>query len=173
MIIGKIAYAASPSQEDNRVFDTQSALNTYLSSPNAKAGQGVKLLDSTSGRYKAYIIQGTTGNFTTTPMGAGDYVGNQLPSVADGDTDLIYFIYNSENDIYQQYRFNGTKYVIVGGDSYSKSDMNNMLKDYGVSMKLNGNEISLLNEDGEVLGDTITIPTQGITDLKAEIATEI
>lgn len=173
MIIGKIAYAASPSQEDNRVFDTQSALNTYLSSPNAKAGQGVKLLDSTSGRYKAYIIQGTTGNFTTTPMGAGDYVGNQLPSVADGDTDLIYFIYNSENDIYQQYRFNGTKYIIVGGDSYSKSDMNNMLKDYGVSMELNGNEISLLNEDGEVLGDTITIPTQGITDLKAEIATEI
>ena len=121
MIIGKIAYAASPSQEDNRVFDTQSALNTYLSSPNAKAGQGVKLLDSTSGRYKAYIIQGTTGNFTTTPMGAGDYVGNQLPSVADGDRDLIYFIYNSADDIYQQYRFNGTKYVLVGGNSYSKA----------------------------------------------------
>lgn len=117
MIIGKIAYAASPSQEDNRVFDTQSALNTYLSSSNAKAGQGVKLLDSTSGRYKAYIIQGTTGNFTTTPMGAGDYVGNQLPSVADGDTDLIYFIYNSEDDIYQQYRFNGTRYVLVGSDN--------------------------------------------------------
>ena len=173
MIIGKIAYAASPSQEDNRVFDTQSALNTYLSSPNAKAGQGVKLLDSTSGRYKAYIIQGTTGNFTTTPMGAGDYVGNQLPSVADGDRDLLYFIYNSEDDIYQQYRFNGTKYVIVGGDSYSKSDMNEMLKDYGVSMELNGNEISLLNEDGETLGDTITIPTQGITELKADISTEV
>ena len=117
MIIGKIAYAASPSQEDNRVFDTQSALNTYLSSPNAKAGQGVKLLDSTSGRYKAYIIQGTTGHFTTTPMGAGDYVGNQLPSVADGDRDLLYFIYNSEDDIYQQYRFNGTKYVLVGSDN--------------------------------------------------------
>ena len=117
MIIGKIAYAASPTQEDNRVFDTQSALNTYLSSPNAKAGQGVKLLDSTSGKYKAYIIQGTTGNFTTTPMGAGDYVGNQLPSVADGDTDLIYFIYNSEDDIYQQYRFDGTRYVLVGSDN--------------------------------------------------------
>ena len=172
MIIGKIAYAASPSQEDNRVFDTQSALNTYLSSPNAKAGQGVKLLDSTSGRYKAYIIQGTTGHFTTTPMGAGDYIGNQLPTVADGDRDLIYYIYNSTDDIYQQYRFNGTKYVLVGGDSYSKSDMDEMLEDYGVSLELNGNEISLLNEDGEPLGDTITIPTQGITTLKADISTE-
>lgn len=173
MIIGKIAYAASPSQEDNRVFDTQAELNTYLLSPNAKAGQGVKLLDTTSGRYKAYIIQGTVGNFTTTPMGAGDYIGNQLPPVAEGDKDLIYYIYNSTDDIYQQYRFNGTKYVIVGGDSYSKSDMDDMLKDYGVSMELNGNEISLLNEDGETLGDTITIPTQGITAIKADISTEV
>jgi len=121
MIIGKAAYASSPSHEDNRIFDTVAALEAFLFTPNAKAGQGVKLLDSTSGRYKAYIIQGTSGNYTYTPMGAGDYIGNSLPPVADGDEDLKYFIYNSAEDIYQQYRFNGTKYVPVGGDSYSKS----------------------------------------------------
>lgn len=172
MIIGKIAYAASPSQEDNRLFNTQAELNAYLSSPNAKAGQSVKLLDDTSGRYKAYIIQGTTGHFAITPMGAGNYVGSQLPTVAEGDKDLIYFIYNSADDIYQQYRFNGTKYVLVGGDSYSKSDMDKMLKNYGVSLELNGNEVSLLNKDGKSLGDAVVIPTQGITELKADISTE-
>ena len=171
MIIGKIAYAVSPSREDNRVFDTQTELNTYLLSPNAKAGQGIKLLDTTSNKYKAYIVQGTAGSYTYSPMGAGDYIGTQLPDVNVGDRDLIYYIYNATDDIYQQYRFNGTKYILVGGDSYSKSDMSDMLKGYGVSMELNGNEISLLNKDGEALGDAITIPTQGITNLKAEIAT--
>ena len=96
MIIGKIAYAASPSQEDNRVFDTQSALNTYLSSPNAKAGQGVKLLDSTSGRYKAYIIQGTAGNFTTTAMSGSFVYASALPSVANADADTDYYIGETE-----------------------------------------------------------------------------
>jgi len=120
-IIGRISPGASPTAEDTRVFDTETALNNYLASPRAKAGQGIKLLDSTSGRYKAYIIQGTAGSFEKTPMGAGDYVGNSLPSVADGDRDLIYFIYDSEDDLYRQYRFNGTKYVLVGGNSYDKS----------------------------------------------------
>ena len=36
-IIGNIAPGASPSQEDFRVFETQSALNTYLASARAKA----------------------------------------------------------------------------------------------------------------------------------------
>ena len=53
--IGNIAPGASPSQEDFRVFETQSALNTYLSSARAKAGQTVKLKDTATGKYKAYI----------------------------------------------------------------------------------------------------------------------
>jgi len=117
MIIGQIAYAASPSAEDFRIFNSESALTTYLGTPAAKAGQGVKVLDSTSGKYKAYIIQGTAGHFTTSPMGAGDFIGSQLPSVAEGDEDLIYYIYNSEDDIYQQYRFNGTRYILVGSNN--------------------------------------------------------
>ena len=40
---GRAAHAASPSQEDNRIFDTQSKANAYLITPNAKAGQGVKI----------------------------------------------------------------------------------------------------------------------------------
>lgn len=163
----------SPSLSEERIFGSQTELNNYLSSPKAKAGQDVTLLDAANGKYKTYLIQGTKGSFETKPMGAGDYMGNALPAIAEGDTDTNYYVYDSEEDIYRHYRFNGTKYVIVGGNSYSKVDMDEKLKDYGVSMELNGNEISLLNEDGETLGDKITIPTQGITNLKAEIATEI
>ena len=173
MIIGKIAYAASPSQEDNRIFETQASANDYLLTPNAKAGQGVKIKDTATNKYKAYIIQGTIGSFEYKPMGAGDYIGNALPSVANGDVDTNYFIYDSEEGIYKHYRFNGTSYVLVSGNSYSKEDMNEMLKEYGVSIELNGNEISLLNEDGEPLGDSITIPTQGITNIKAQVVNEI
>ena len=176
MIIGRIAYAASPSQEDFRIFDTTQELENYLNSANAKAGQSFKLLDINGGsphKYKSYTIQDDgEGGLTYNPTGAGDYIGSVLPSVSDGDIDLNYYIFDNEENIYKHYRFNGTKYILVTGNSYSKSDMDEMLKNYGVSMELNGNEISLLNEDGETLGDTITIPTQGITTLKAEISTE-
>ena len=170
---GRAAHAASPSQEDNRIFDTQSKANAYLITPNAKAGQGVKIKDIATNKYKAYIIQGSVGNFEYKPMGAGDYIGNALPSVADGDVDTNYFIYDSEEGIYKHHRFNGTTYVLVSGNSYSKTDMNEMLKEYGVSIELNGNEISLLNEDGDALGDTVTIPTQGLTNIKAQVVNEI
>lgn len=118
MIIGRIAYAASPSQEDFRIFESTTELNNYLASPSAKAGQGVKLFDSASGKYKAYIIQGTTGDFSISPMGAGDYVGTQLPPVAQGDEDLTYYIYDSADNIYNQYRFNGTAYIPVSINTY-------------------------------------------------------
>ena len=136
MIIGKTAYAASPSHEDNRVFDTTAALNAYLASANAKAGQGVKLLDTTSNKYKSYIIQGTPGNFTYTPMGAGDYVANELPNVSAGDMDLNYYIYDSAAGIYKHYRFNGTNFVLIGGDSYSKSQTYNKTQADSTFMKL-------------------------------------
>ena len=91
-IIGNIAYGASPSQEDFRLFETQSALNTYLSSAMAKAGQTIKLKDSVSGKYKAYVIQGAPGSFTTTAM-SGSYVfADALPAAADADADTDYYI---------------------------------------------------------------------------------
>lgn len=91
-IIGNIAPGASPSQEDFRVFETQSALNTYLSSARAKAGQTVKLKDTATGKYKAYVIQGASGSFTTTAM-SGSYVfADSLPSVSNADADTDYYI---------------------------------------------------------------------------------
>ena len=127
MIIGKIAYAASPSQEDNRIFETQASANAYLLTPNAKAGQGVKIKDTTSGKYKAYIIQGTTGSFSFAPAGAGDYVatsGQDFPLVGDGD--LNYYKYNSTKEIYEHYRYSNGEYVIVGGDTYSQDEIDAM-----------------------------------------------
>lgn len=113
----------SPSRLEERIFISEQELNDYLDSAKAKAGQDVTLLDESTGKYKTFLIQGTSGSFDTKPMGAGDYVGNSLPSVAEGDIDTNYLIYDSVDGIYKHYRFNGTNYVIVGGDSYAKNQV--------------------------------------------------
>ena len=132
MIIGRIAYAASPSQEDFRVFDTESALLAYLATPSAKAGQSVKLLDTTStpSKYKTYTIQNDgQGGLTYTASGAGDYVaavGQDFPEV--GDKDLNYYKYNSVKNVYEHYRYDETAedYIMVGGDTYSQEEIDEM-----------------------------------------------
>lgn len=212
-IIGNIAPGASPSQEDFRVFETQSALNTYLSSARAKAGQTVKLKDTTTGKYKAYIIQGTAGNFTTTAMSGSFVYASALPSVANADADTDYYIGEavsgdnsviaaalpdvSEGDAtkeyyigtagtgYLHYRFvdgafvlangythyrliNGV-FVAVGGDSYNKDEVDALLEQYGVQLTLDGNQLKLVNSDGDALGNTITIPQQGLQGLDVDV----
>ena len=122
-IIGNIAHGASPSQEDFRVFETQADLNTYLGSARAKAGQTVKVKDSTTNKYKAYIIQGTAGNFTTVQMGGSYVVASVLPEVANADEDTDYYIGSDANGYIHYKLIHGT-FVAVGGDSYSKSEIN-------------------------------------------------
>ena len=107
----------SPSRLEERIFNSNTELNNYLTSAKAKAGQDVTLLDSATGKYKTYLIQGTKGHFEIKPMGAGDYMGDTMPSIAEGDTDTNYYVYDSEDDIYKHYRFNGMRYVIVGSDN--------------------------------------------------------
>ena len=136
-IIGNIAYGASPSQEDFRVFETQSALNTYLSSARAKAGQTVKLKDTATGKYKAYIIQGTAGNFTTVQMGGSYVVASSLPEVSNADEDTDYYIGTSATG-YVHYRLIGGDFRAVGGDTSgiedAISDINTALAGKGVAL---------------------------------------
>ena len=44
----------SPSRLEERIFNSNTELNNYLTSAKAKAGQDVTLLDSTTGKYKTY-----------------------------------------------------------------------------------------------------------------------
>ena len=122
-IIGNIAYGASPSQEDFRVFETQSALDAYLDSARAKAGQTIKLKDANTGKYKAYIIQGTVGNFSTAAMG-GNYVKAASLEAIEGtpDQDTDYYIGDNESG-YLHYRYvvdevsGDGDFFPVGGDT--------------------------------------------------------
>ena len=212
-IIGNIAPGASPSQEDFRVFETQSALDTYLASARAKAGQTVKLKDAATGKYKAYIIQGTTGNFTTTAMsgsyvyadtlppvssadadtdyyigeavsGANSVITTTLPAVADGDTTKEYYIGTAGTgylhyrfvdgafilvDGYKHYRLINGVFVVTGGDSYNKSEVDALLEQFGVQLTLDGNQLKLVNKNGDALGNTITIPQQGLQGLDVDV----
>lgn len=113
-IIGNIAYGASPSQEDFRVFESQAALTAYLSSARAKAGQTVKVKDANSNKYKALIIQGTAGHFTTQQMGGSYVVDSQLPEVENADADTDYYIGSSATG-FAHYKLIGDEFIAMDG----------------------------------------------------------
>ena len=174
-IIGNIAYGASPSQEDFRVFETQSALNTYLSSARAKAGQTVKLKDTATGKYKAYIIQGTAGNFTTVQMGGSYVVASSLPEVSNADEDTDYYIGTSATG-YVHYRLIGGDFRAVGGDTSgiedTISDINTALAGKGVALSLEGTTLMLLDSNQTQLGEAIPLPPTGLSSLYMQTVTE-
>lgn len=115
----------SPSRLEERIFVTEQELNTYLASPKAKAGQNITLLDSTSGKYKTYTIQGTQGHYEKTSTGAGCVIGDTLADLpVEGDADMDYYVGNS-TDGYVHYRYINNSYKVVGGDSFSKTETYN------------------------------------------------
>lgn len=124
-VIGKGVFIP-PTSEDNRLFATSAAAEAYLASAAAKAGQSIKIYDSSTGKYKGYIIQNGDDGFVLSAGGSSAIVDTELPSVADGDPDMDYYI-GSAADGYTHYRLIGSAYVPVGGDSYTKSEINQML----------------------------------------------
>ena len=106
--------------EDNRIFETRAAAETYLTGSYVKSGQILKILED--GKYKVYVVQGnSTNGYTLAGITAGFYTGTELPAVSAGDADVDYYI-GSVQDGYTHYRFINGVYVAVGGDSYTKTE---------------------------------------------------
>ena len=59
---------AEVAAEIDKVFESQTEVAAYLNSPQAKAGQTVKVKDAITGDYINYVIQEINGNFTITAL---------------------------------------------------------------------------------------------------------
>lgn len=90
-IIGKGVFIP-PTSEDNRIFATRSAAEDYLETALAKAGQNVMIYDSSTDKYKKFIIQEGSNGLELAAGGSSAIVSSVLPAVADGDPDMDYYI---------------------------------------------------------------------------------
>lgn len=75
MLSDELAYKAL---EERRTFASQSALETYLTSAYAKAGQIVKVYDSEEEEYQVYILQNTDGGLTTKKINSDEEALNTM-----------------------------------------------------------------------------------------------
>ena len=111
-----------------KLFDSSEDLDEYLeiSSDGSAAGQTVTVKEGN--KYKQYILNydSATGTYQKKSSGAGVYVGETLPDIATADPDLDYYI-GTDATSYVHWRVIGTAFQTVGGDSYSKDDMDDML----------------------------------------------
>lgn len=155
-IIGNIAPGASPSQEDFRVFETQSALNTYLSSARAKAGQTVKLLERNKlgqNVYQVYVLQS---------------INNVLvPQKISSDTDfsdLDLKIVDDEND-------EDKKYLVLGDDSDDETEYARVLLPAmgGAAMGGGGGSYIVMRLRNLLPSTIFTVPYNQETDCTCEL----
>lgn len=70
------------------------------------------------------------------------YVSSTLPSVASGNEYTDYYIIDSESGSYVHYRFINGEYHVIGGDSYTKDEINTMISELNDDIITNATNIS-------------------------------
>lgn len=151
MISTALKYAAI---EDYRIFESMEDADEYLSTNYAKAGQTIKVKEND--KYKLYLIQSNDSVLSLSPISANSVIDDRLPTVAEADADTDYYI--NQNGSYVHYRLIGGSFVAVGGDSYSKTEVTEML--------------DAIKEDIAANGSTLTELTGTVADLAAELETK-
>ena len=138
-IIGKGVFIP-PTSEDNRIFATRSAAEDYLETALAKAGQNVMIYDSSTDKYKKFIIQEGSDGLELAAGGSSAIVDTTLPAVADGDPDMDYYIGTAATG-YVHYRLIDGAYIAVGGDT---TDLETDVADLKTDNTANKQNISAL-----------------------------
>ena len=170
-IIGKGVFIP-PTSEDNRIFATRQAAENYLTTPLAKAGQNVMIYDSGTDKYKKFIIQeGANDSLELAAGGSSAIVSTTLPSVADGDPDMDYYIGTAANG-YVHYRLIDGSYIAVGGDTTDLgSDVSNLKTDNTANKQNIAALVSSMSAVERELGDldikTYTA-TYGVLEIDGE-----
>ena len=98
------------------VYESLVEAQTYAASPIAYAGQIITVLQD--GAYKAYVLDGSAGAYTLTPLGSGseepvevkNYVQIVTELPGEGQEQGVIYINTTDN---KGYIYNGTDYQVV------------------------------------------------------------
>ena len=83
------------------------------------------------------------------------YVSSTLPSIENGNEFTDYYIVQEESGSYLHYRFINGGYRMIGGDSYTKDEINAMLSSIRESLAINTQDISTTNTNLQSLNKTV------------------
>lgn len=96
------------------------------------------------------------------------YVSATLPSVSDGNEFTDYYIANQSNGSYIHYRLINGEYRVIGGDSYTKAEIDAFLAAVKESVETNASDIQSNATNLQSLSQTLTSLQQEVRNLDVE-----
>ena len=109
------------------------------------------ILKSSSGCLYYKYIEGSW----EVVAGSLAYVSATLPSIENGNEFTDYYIVQEESGSYLHYRFVNGDYHMIGGDSYTKDEINAMLSTIRENLAINTQDISTTNTNLQSLNKTV------------------
>ena len=96
------------------------------------------------------------------------YVGSALPAVEKGSEFTDYYIVNQDSGAYTHYRFINGEFRVIGGDSYTKDQINEMISAFQESIDKNAQNIAGNTTNIQSLSGTVTQLQQEMKNLDVE-----
>lgn len=96
------------------------------------------------------------------------YVGSSLPAVEKGSEFTDYYIVNQDSGAYTHYRFINGEFRVIGGDSYTKDQINEMISAFQESIDKNAQNIAGNATNIQSLSGTVTQLQQEMRNLDVE-----
>ena len=96
------------------------------------------------------------------------YVGSALPAVEKGSEFTDYYIVNQDSGAYTHYRFINGEFRVIGGDSYTKDQINEMISAFQESIDKNTQNIAGNTTNIQSLSGTVTQLQQEMRNLDVE-----
>lgn len=122
------------------------------------------ILKTTSGYLYYKYIEG----YWEIIAGSLAYVGSALPAKDKGSEFTDYYIVNQDSGAYTHYRFINGEFRVIGGDSYTKDQINEMISAYQESIDKNAQNITANTTNIQSLSSTVTQLQQEMKNLDVE-----
>lgn len=153
-------------EQGNKTWDVFGGSSTEVvdALPNVGEADVDYILKSPSGYLYYKYIDG----FWQIIAGSLAYVSTALPDVANGSEFTDYYIVNQDDGSYTHYRFINGAFRVIGGDSYTKDEVNEMVS--GVSDDLNATNQNVESNTTNItaLSSTVTKLQQDLSNLDVE-----
>ena len=96
------------------------------------------------------------------------YIATTLPDVANGSEYTDYYIVNQDDGSYTHYRFINGAYHVIGGDAYTKAEVDEMVAVFRDSINANTQNIDANRTNIQSLSGTVTQLQQEMKNLDVE-----